>query len=77
MWNISGPNFARNFVQTGSLHLISQGVSPLVLYNYLLSHEKQYGMHVIRCGHVPVEIWFIKSKVKKIRIGGIMNNRMD
>jgi len=43
-----GPNFARNFVQTGSLHIISQGVSPLVLYNYLLSHEKQYGMHVIR-----------------------------
>jgi len=43
-----GPNFARNFVYTGSLHIISQGVSPLQLYNYLLSHEKQYNMEVIR-----------------------------
>ena len=28
--------------------LTVQGVSPVVLYNYLLSHEKQYNMEVIR-----------------------------
>ena len=43
-----GPNFARNLVQRGSIEITTRAVSPVQLFNFLLSHEKQYGMSVIR-----------------------------
>jgi len=50
-----GPNFARNFVHTGSIEIPTQTVSPTQLFNYLLSHEKQYGMNVIRMEPVIID----------------------
>ena len=43
-----GPNFARNLVHRGSIEITTRAVSPVQLFNFLLSHEKQYGMSVIR-----------------------------
>jgi len=50
-----GPNFARNFVHTGAIEIPTQAVSPVQLFNYLLSHEKQYGMNVIRMEPVLID----------------------
>jgi len=50
-----GPNFARNFVHTGAIEIPTQSVSPVQLFNYLLSHEKQYGMTVIRMEPVIID----------------------
>ena len=43
------PNFARNLMQVGSLEMTThERVRPDQLYNYLLCHEKAYGLKVIR-----------------------------
>ena len=50
-----GPNFARNLVQNGSIEIATKSVSPVQLFNFLLSHEKQYGMSVIRMEPVIID----------------------
>ena len=50
-----GPNFARNFVHSGLLQIPCTVVSPEQLYNYLLDHEKTYGMNVIRMEPVIID----------------------
>lgn len=50
-----GPNFARNFVHSGLLQIPCSVVSPEQLYNYLLDHEKTYGMNVIRMEPVIID----------------------
>lgn len=44
-----GPNFARNLMQVGTLEMVThERVRPDQLYNYLLCHEKAYGLKVLR-----------------------------
>ena len=50
-----GPNFARNFVHSGLLQIPCTVVTPEHLYNYLLDHEKTYGMDVIRMEPVIID----------------------
>jgi len=42
------PNYARNLIHAGVVHVPSNTVTPAQMFNYLLSHEKQYRMNVIR-----------------------------
>ena len=50
-----GPNFARNLVYSGAIEIKTKAVSPLSLFNFLLSHEKQYGMSFIRMEPVIID----------------------
>ena len=50
-----GPNFARNLVQSGAIEIPTKAVSPLSLFNFLLSHEKQYGMSFLRMEPVIID----------------------
>ena len=50
-----GPNFARNFVHSGLLQIPCTVVTPEHLYNYLLDHEKTYGMDVLRMEPVIID----------------------
>jgi len=50
-----GPNFARNFVHSGLLQVPSTVVAPEQLFNYLLDHERTYGMAVIRMEPVIID----------------------
>lgn len=45
----------RNFVHSGLLQIPSLTVSPVQLFNYLLDHEKTYGMAVIRMEPVIID----------------------
>ena len=49
------PNFARNLVHHGTIEMSTRAVSPALLFNFLLSHEKQYGMTVIRMEPVIID----------------------
>ncbi|XP_077498941.1 KICSTOR complex protein SZT2-like isoform X2 [Amblyomma americanum] len=46
------PNYARNLIYAGSVVIPSVNVAPNQLYNYIIGHNKLYGMKVIRM--VPV-----------------------
>ncbi|EEC00736.1 hypothetical protein IscW_ISCW001449 [Ixodes scapularis] len=46
------PNYARNLIHAGSVVIPSLNVAPNQLYNYIIGHNKLYGMKVIRM--VPV-----------------------
>lgn len=46
------PNYARNLIHAGSVVVPSLNVAPNQLYNYIIGHNKLYGMKVIRM--VPV-----------------------
>ncbi|KAH7935608.1 hypothetical protein HPB52_010541 [Rhipicephalus sanguineus] len=46
------PNYARNLIYAGSVVIPSVNVAPSQLYNYIIGHNKLYGMKVIRM--VPV-----------------------
>lgn len=46
------PNYARNLIQAGSVVIPSLNVAPNQLYNYIIGHNKLYGMKVIRM--VPI-----------------------
>ena len=50
-----GPNFARNLVHHGAIEMVTRAVSPVQLFNFLLSHEKLYGMSVIRMEPVIID----------------------
>ena len=50
-----GPNFARNLVHSGAIEIPTKAVSPLSLFNFLLSHEKQYGMSFLRMEPVIID----------------------
>ena len=47
-WYNKCPNYARNLIHSGLIHVSSQMVTPQQVFNYLLSHEKHYKMNVIR-----------------------------
>lgn len=46
------PNYARNLIHAGSVVIPSLNVAPNQLYNYIIGHNKLYGMKVIRM--VPI-----------------------
>jgi acetolactate synthase regulatory subunit len=45
---LQAPNFARNQVVSNSLTLKDPATPGEQLFNYLLSHERRYGFHVLR-----------------------------
>lgn len=42
------PNFARNLISSGTLVIPNTRVEGSLLYNYIISHNQNYGMTVVR-----------------------------
>lgn len=68
------PNYARNLIHAGHVSIPSANVAPNQLYNYIIGHNKLYGMKVIRmvpvvCGYdtdLDTEYALVEISSKKV-----------